>query len=121
MCFKGLVEMKFYNTIDLDSNDKEYVDRVIKKIESQHCCLKMTARPSSKKGYHVMMVCKYPCQVCRVVFDDQTRFFYDQFRPPCSRNVLFDSYERVELTDSKQKPMGKTSMPFDTKKVRGTS
>lgn len=83
------------NTIDLDTNDKEFVDAVLRKIYACKDLFKLEISPSLQKGIHIKLFCDINCEKCRIVFDDETRFFYDQFRPERSQNVLW----------SKKKPL----------------
>lgn len=90
-----------YNTIDVDTTDKEFIFSVLSKIIRMNnrflCLAKIEVAPSSLKGYHVKLYCKKQCDLCRLVFDDDIRYFYDQFREIESRNVLTQTTESFEL------------------------
>lgn len=84
--------LKIFNTVDLDTNDKETVAMVTEKIRRKFCCEKLESRPSARKGWHFFITCnteKY-CDSCRLVFDDARRFAMDSMRPIRLRNVLFE-------------------------------
>lgn len=81
-----------YNTIDIDTTDKLFINMVVSKIIMRdrrfHCLSRIELTPSSLKGYHIRFYCKKKCDLCRIVFDDDMRYFYDQYREPESQNVL---------------------------------
>ncbi|MCJ7559267.1 hypothetical protein MUO79_01450 [Candidatus Bathyarchaeota archaeon] len=87
----------FYNTLDIDTNEKGFAERILKKILAKPCCLNVDIRVSSQKGYHVMLLCKFPCDTCRLVFDSPKRFAEDLQRPEKCRNVLFDFKGKVSM------------------------
>ena len=90
-----------YNTIDLDTTDKEFVlrlrDKILNKAIKDDCLYDFNIYPSERKGYHIQLYCKKKCDLCRLVFDDDTRYFYDQYREEESRNVLTQKTERFKL------------------------
>jgi len=77
------------NTIDIDDTSKKNLLRVLKKIRRCPFLDSISVEPSLN-GWHITLWCKRECEVCRLVFDDQTRFMWDLERPRFSRNVLFD-------------------------------
>lgn len=88
-----MVQSLMYNTIDLDTNDKETVERILGKISKKSCLVSLIVEPSLQKGFHLKMMCSKHCEMCRIVFDDAVRFAYDDERPTFSRNVMFDTKE----------------------------
>lgn len=93
--------MKHYNTIDLDTTDKEYVLRIRNKILNKglkdDCLYDFQITPSERKGYHIQLWCRKKCDLCRLVFDDDIRYFYDQYREEESKNVLTQTTESFIL------------------------
>jgi len=81
-----------FQTLDLDFNDKETVNRILKKISLMPCCKELWIRYSaSMNGYHVLIRCSKPdCDLCRLVFDSPIRYGADLKRPLHRRNVLWD-------------------------------
>lgn len=82
------------NTIDLDFCTKNFVVMVIKKILRNECLEGLACKRSFSKGYHITLWCSKSCDICRLVFDDETRFSLDQLRPEVTQNILFDDYYR---------------------------
>ena len=84
--------LRIYNTIDVDTTNKEFVRNIVSKILLRnnrfHCLSEIKITPSSLKGYHIQLYCKKKCDLCRMVFDDDIRYFYDQYRESESQNVL---------------------------------
>jgi hypothetical protein len=64
------------NTIDLDFKCK-----YLKKVE--------TKLSSSRKGVHITLWCKRNCELCRLIYDDLSRYSKDKNRPEYGKNVLF--------------------------------
>lgn len=85
--------MSFYNTIDLDTNNKQIVMKVFLKIVCCPYLFNIEQKSSLQKGWHFKLKCLINCDICRLVFDDPIRYAYDQFRKPYSRNVLFQEKE----------------------------
>lgn len=80
-----------YNTLDIDTNNKEDLMRILNKICDCEFLQKLTFDFSLQKGVHLKMFCdKEKCEICRLVFDDQRRMGFDCYRPIFSRNVMFD-------------------------------
>jgi len=88
--------MSFYNTIDLDKVNKTQLGEIIKKITIKKCCLSLTYKDSSSKGYHISIICAKKCDICRIVFDDQKRFEMDNNRDLKYQNTLFTEKEWVK-------------------------
>lgn len=84
-----------YNTLDIDTNDVNKIQHIVLKISQCKNILRMKTEPSFQKGFHIKLFCKNNCEICRLVFDDTTRYFYDQFRKEESQNVLFDEKEFI--------------------------
>lgn len=82
-----------YNTLDIDTNDKDFITTLKLKIYKCHFLEELIVKDSPQKGAHFILKCLKECDLCRLVFDDQTRYAYDQFRKEHSRNVLFDKKE----------------------------
>lgn len=82
-----------YNTIDIDTNNKEFITTLKLKIYRCSNLEELVVRDSSQKGVHFILHCKKNCDLCRLVFDDAIRYAYDQFRESFSRNVLFSEKE----------------------------
>jgi hypothetical protein len=89
---KDSIPLKF-NTLDIDTNNKEVILRITKKINLCSCLSKFEIKPSFQKGVHIKLMCLIECELCRIVYDDSRRYALDQLRPEFSRNVLFDSKE----------------------------
>ncbi len=102
----------YYNTIDLDGSrierhlkqgcSKEYLERVTLKIlsyASKNLCLAWMDVEETKKGYHIVLWCKKPCDLCRFVFDDFERYRRDINRPRYMQNVIFNSlkFKKIRL------------------------
>lgn len=81
----------YYNTLDLDFKTKEELALIISKISKCNHFIKFKEISDSYKGFHLAFICSSECDLCRLVFDDQLRYYYDLFRPVYSRNVLFDT------------------------------
>lgn len=84
---------KTYNTIDIDTNDKETVFNIFRRILRCKKIILFRVKLSLQKGVHIKMFCRGNCELCRVCFDDAVRFTYDQFRSMESQNVMFDEKE----------------------------
>lgn len=80
-----------YNTLDIDTNKKDVIERIIDKIMKCPFIEEIKLLPSLQKGFHIKLWCKRKCEICRIVYDDALRYHYDQERPNFSQNVLFDS------------------------------
>lgn len=85
--------MSIYNTIDIDTNNKDFITTLKLKIYRCSFLDGLTVQDSILKGVHFILHCNINCDLCRFVFDDQIRYAYDQFRKEYSRNVLFDKKE----------------------------
>ena len=90
---KKVVVFTQYNTIDVDTNDKETIDRILYKINKCIHLKFLSYKPSLQKGFHFKMFCDIKCEICRICYDDDIRFSYDNFRPAYSQNVMFDTKE----------------------------
>lgn len=86
-----------YNTIDFDSTNKEFLERTIIKILRCQNLLSLNYEPSKRKGYHIRIHCNIECEICRLVFDDSTRYSFDAYREPELRNVLHQHSEMVKI------------------------
>lgn len=82
-----------YNTIDIDTNNKDFITTLKLKIYKCHFLEELIVKDSPQKGTHFILKCLKECDLCRFVFDDQTRYAYDQFRKEYSQNVLFSEKE----------------------------
>jgi hypothetical protein len=85
--------MQFYNTLDLDECTKEQLQQTETKIKSNPCCLSITHKDSSSKGYHVIIICSKQCDLCRFVFDDVKRYEIDLGREQKFQNTIFTEKE----------------------------
>lgn len=84
--------MRYIQTIDIDNGDKEYLKRILQKIASNKCCLKLQYRLStSMSHYHIRIECARKCDLCRFVFDDSHRYFFDARRPERWRGLLHNT------------------------------
>lgn len=90
---KKQVQLIAYNTIDLDTNEKETVNRIIEKIINCNDLIEIEISDSLQKGKHLILWCITNCEKCRLVFDDSVRYAYDQYRIKSSQDVLFDEKE----------------------------
>ena len=86
----------FRTTLDIDTNNKEIIERVFKKISKCKNLKEFYVKPSGFKGYHFILFCDKKCDVCRLCYDDSRRFAYDQNRPPFAQNILFNKIEEIE-------------------------
>lgn len=95
MYTRGIFKIVFhyYQSIDLDKITKEELDRIVKKIKSNDCCLDLKVKDSSTKGYHILLTCKIKCDNCRFVFDDQKRYEIDFNRDEKFKNTSFNEKE----------------------------
>jgi len=81
-----------YNTIDLDYCDKETLKRIVYKIKKCKYLLYIEVKDSNYKGYHIKLFCSKDCDLCRLVFDDDKRYFADiTNRFPFEQNILWDN------------------------------
>ncbi len=85
--------MVYYNTLDLDKIDKTELERILAKIKSLQCCLGVSYKDSSTKGYHVRIDCAKKCNDCRFVFDDTNRFAIDFKKDDKFQNITFQEKE----------------------------
>ncbi len=83
------MQVEHRSTLDLDFCSKEDLFRVLFKIAQCPSLLDFEKRESFLKGYHVILWCSKSCDVCRLVFDHDSRFAKDCDREPRCRNVLF--------------------------------
>jgi hypothetical protein len=87
-CDRIIIEYPYYSTVDLDYCDKNKLARIIAKIRRCSKLIKVKVRETNK-GYHLIIFCKHRCEVCRMVFDDQTRYCADMNRLIYLRNILW--------------------------------
>lgn len=85
-----------YNTLDIDHNNKEQITKIYNKIIKCRNLTEIDIEFSELKGVHIKLWCNQNCEICRIVFDDETRFHYDQYRPEYSQNVMFDTKEQLK-------------------------
>ena len=79
----------YIQTIDVDNGNKKYLERILQKIASKKCCMKLQYRLStSLSHYHIRIECSKECDLCKLVFDDSARYTYDQERPKRRRGIL---------------------------------
>ena len=81
-----------FNTIDIDGlTDRREIERILRKIALLECAREIWYRISpSLNGVHIKIRCARPnCHICRLVFDDEKRFYADQLRPLWRRDVLW--------------------------------
>lgn len=94
------MENKFRTTLDIDNSDKHFVNMIMIKIVLHcDCLIDLDVKPSSSKGYHIILLCNKKCDLCRFVFDDCRRFAYDLNRPDYARNILFTEKIYVHKED----------------------
>lgn len=84
MVFKPLI-----NTLDLDKINKEQLEIITQKIKNNECCKEVIIRDSNTKGYHIIIICRKNCDLCRFVFDDAKRYDIDSVMPLRLRDFLF--------------------------------
>jgi hypothetical protein len=86
-------------TIDLD-NDEICVHDVENEISMCPYLVEMKVKPSSSRGFHISLLCRLPCLVCRLLFDDPVRLEADlKNRMTYQRDVLFDRKVKVSLKE----------------------
>lgn len=73
------------------------VEKMINKILLCDFCIKINKYPSSFKGIHLEIFCDIKCDVCRMCYDDDRRFAYDQNRPEECRNILFEKKVKIKI------------------------
>ena len=86
----------YYNTLDIDSSDKELFERIFLKVTVCPYALKYRW-VDTQKGYHVRLWCAKECDLCRLVFDDSKRFAIDWKRPRAKQNVLFEPFSAKRI------------------------
>lgn len=88
--------MFYRTTLDIDTNNKEVVGRILGKIGNCKNFKNIKIHESKCKGYHIILFCNIKCDICRICYDDFRRFAYDQNRPEYAKNILFDEKEVIE-------------------------
>ena len=84
--------MKYIQTIDIDNGNKEHLKRILQKIASKKCCLKLQYRISTSwSHYHIRIECSKKCDICRIVFDDSHRYRFDGKRPEKWKGLLWNT------------------------------
>jgi hypothetical protein len=98
--FDVLHYFEYYNTLDIDYEilpetsipcTKEKIEKIYTKIKVCSGCSGIVKEDSNKKGYHLRFYCKYKCEKCRLVFDDEIRFSADLTRKKEFTNIIFDT------------------------------
>ena len=94
--------MDYRTTLDIDTNNKEFIVRIISKIIINCKVLSKNLidyriKDSALKGVHITLFCNRKCDICRMCYDDFRRFAYDQNRPEWAKNILFDKKEIIEI------------------------
>lgn len=84
------------STLDIDTNNKEVINRIIQKIKKCENLNYLISKLSFSKGVHVLLYCKIKCDICRFCYDDFRRFAFDQYRPKECQNILFDDKELLK-------------------------
>ena len=92
-----LMNMDYRTTLDIDTNDKEFTERMLAKIATCKHLIYLKIKESPCKGYHITILCDKECDMCRLCFDDERRFYFDSFRPEWAKNILFDKKEIIEI------------------------
>src|SRR3990170_5092829 len=95
---KKMADYINYCTLDVDSTDKELINRIIAKIMKCEFIVDFNFEPSKQKGYHFRLYCSRKCDMCRLVFDDEIRFAFDQYRQQYSRDVLTQETYPFKIT-----------------------
>jgi len=85
-------------SLDLDFNDKALLERILRKIWA--CPWRLDGwqicESPGGDGFHVELACRRgDVCICRMVFDDQKRFYADQMRPRESQGVLWSRKRRI--------------------------
>lgn len=98
---KNINKRLFYwvTTLDVDTTNKEFIEKIWKKIINCEYNKQLEITPSSLKGTHFIIRCTIDCIICRMVYDDTRRLAYDMNRPYYARNILFNKKERVNVKD----------------------
>lgn len=91
----------FRSTLDIDTNDKSTITHILSKITGCQQLVIIGKKLSDKKGVHIILFCNLDCDICRFVFDDQTRFSYDLQRPKYARDILFVKKECINSNTKK--------------------
>lgn len=93
----------FNSTLDIDTNDKEKINRIIQKIMKCPSIVYLKKKDSSSKGVHIILGCKIMCDICRFCYDDFRRFAFDLHRPLWAQNILFNKKEPLSDFYDKRK------------------
>ena len=89
------MKLSFRTTLDIDTNNKKFIKRLKDKITLCKNFEYFEIKLSKCKGFHVILFCYIKCDICRMVYDDSKRFYYDSYRPEWARNILFDKTEEI--------------------------
>lgn len=85
-----IFDFLYRSTLDIDKNDKDFINDIEIKIKRCIFLEEFEKRDSSSKGVHIIIKCSIKCDICRFVYDDFRRFAYDQQRKPEEQNILFN-------------------------------
>lgn len=84
----------FESTLDLD-RDSGKIRTLTKILKCKDLINLRIERSSSKRGWHIIILCNKSCLDCREQFDDRTRFNADLMnRHPHEQNVIFGKKTR---------------------------
>ena len=98
--FDAIYYFHNYSSLDIDyetlpetstSCSKEKINNIVAKIQRCPNLSELVKEDSNKKGYHIRLYCKVPCDKCRLVFDDIIRFSADTTRKKPFTNIIFDT------------------------------
>lgn len=89
-------QVTFRSTLDIDTNDKLTLSRILNKITQCEYLVNLEMRFSANKGIHIILKCQIECEICRFCYDDFRRFAYDQTRKKQYQNILFTEKEYIK-------------------------
>lgn len=90
-----LISGKYSKEIPKTKND---LNRIIQKI-TVLCSdfLYHKFEWSSFKGCHIILFCQKDCDICRMCYDDDKHFAYDEARPEYARNICFTEKVKIKI------------------------
>lgn len=76
---------------------KEDILRIIQKIGLCKNFIYHDFEWSSFKGCHIILYCSVNCDICRMCYDDDKHFAYDEARPEYARNICFTEKVKIKI------------------------
>lgn len=88
-----------FNTIDFDYSDKSLISKVLIKVWNCKYLFSCFCNPSQHKGFSISLKCRVDCDLCRFVFDDETRYRIDSKRKKRHQNIIWSRKEIFKLNE----------------------